>query len=43
MKLGIDAMSGDLGSAIVVEACRSFLRKKRGIISFRVIFTSHNN
>ncbi len=29
MKLGIDAMSGDLGSAIVVEACRSFLRKNK--------------
>lgn len=29
MKLGIDAMSGDLGSAIVVEACRSFLSKNK--------------
>lgn len=27
MKLAIDAMSGDLGSSIVVEACRSFLEK----------------
>lgn len=29
MKLGIDAMSGDLGSAIVVEACLSFLSKNK--------------
>ena len=28
MKLGIDAMSGDLGSRIVVEACLSFFREK---------------
>lgn len=27
MKLAIDAMSGDLGSTIVVEACLSFLKK----------------
>ncbi|WP_296877530.1 phosphate acyltransferase PlsX [Thomasclavelia sp.] len=27
MKLGIDAMSGDLGSEIVVKACKSFLEK----------------
>ena len=27
MKLAIDAMSGDLGSSIVVEACLSFLEK----------------
>ena len=27
MKLAIDAMSGDLGSSIVVEACQSFLNK----------------
>lgn len=27
MKLAIDAMSGDLGSSIVVEACLSFLKK----------------
>ena len=29
MKLGIDAMSGDLGSRIVVEACLSFLEKNK--------------
>ena len=29
MKLAIDAMSGDLGSSIVVEACRSFLEKNK--------------
>lgn len=29
MKLGIDAMSGDLGSEIVVEACLSFLEKNK--------------
>lgn len=29
MKLGIDAMSGDLGSKIVVEACLSFLEKNK--------------
>lgn len=29
MKLGIDAMSGDLGSSIVVEACLSFLEKNK--------------
>lgn len=29
MKLGIDAMSGDLGSKIVVEACHSFLSKNK--------------
>ena len=29
MKLGIDAMSGDLGSSIVVEACLSFLSKNK--------------
>lgn len=29
MKLGIDAMSGDLGSTIVVEACLSFLSKNK--------------
>ena len=29
MKLGIDAMSGDLGSKIVVDACLSFLEKNK--------------
>ena len=29
MKLAIDAMSGDLGSSIVVEACQSFLNKNK--------------
>lgn len=29
MKLAIDAMSGDLGSSIVVEACLSFLQKNK--------------
>jgi len=29
MKLAIDAMSGDLGSSIVVEACLSFLEKNK--------------
>lgn len=29
MKLGIDAMSGDLGSEIVVDACLSFLEKNK--------------
>ena len=29
MKLAIDAMSGDLGSSIVVEACLSFLKKNK--------------
>lgn len=29
MKLGIDAMSGDLGSTIVVDACLSFLSKNK--------------
>ena len=29
MRLGIDAMSGDLGSEIVVEACLSFLEKNK--------------
>lgn len=29
MRLGIDAMSGDLGSTIVVEACLSFLSKNK--------------
>ena len=29
MKLGIDAMSGDLGSGIVVEACLAFLSKNK--------------
>ena len=29
MKLGIDAMSGDLGSRIVVKACLSFLEKNK--------------
>jgi glycerol-3-phosphate acyltransferase PlsX len=29
MKIAIDAMSGDLGSTIVVEACLSFLKKNK--------------
>ncbi len=31
MKLAIDAMSGDLGSPIVVEACLSFLSKNKNV------------
>lgn len=31
MKLAIDAMSGDLGSAVVVDACLSFLKKNNQV------------
>ena len=31
MKLAIDAMSGDLGSSIVVEACIHFINKHKDV------------
>lgn len=30
-KLSIDAMSGDLGSSIVVEACQMFLKNHKDV------------
>lgn len=31
LKLSIDAMSGDLGSQIVVEACESFVKSHNDV------------
>ena len=42
MKLAIDAMSGDLGSSIVVEACQSFLNKNKTEVLVELDKNFHN-